>query len=302
MNTPAPSAKKLHPRNRHHGLYDFESLQKAVPELTPYVHPNPNGVSTIDFKQPKAVYLLNQALLKTHYRLVYWEMPASNLCPPIPGRADYVHYLADLLAESNNAEIPTGPSTKILDIGTGANLIYPIIGHAEYGWQFVASEVNPDSIETAKPLIQHNPHLRANVKLRWQRNKRQVLKNIIEEKEYYHAVMCNPPFYKSMEEARGKNQLKWKKLGQTGETIVGRNFSGQANELWTEGGELTFVTNYCYESKHFAKQVGWFTTLISNKAHVAPLQKILTKLGVAEVQIIPMEQGQKSSRIVAWRY
>jgi 23S rRNA (adenine1618-N6)-methyltransferase len=31
----------------------------------------------------------------------------NYLCPPIPGRADYIHYIADLLA-SNNGIIPKG--------------------------------------------------------------------------------------------------------------------------------------------------------------------------------------------------
>jgi 23S rRNA (adenine1618-N6)-methyltransferase len=43
--------------------------------------------------------------------------------PSIPGRADYIHYIADLLAESNNGIIPRSWDQG-LDIGIGANCIY----------------------------------------------------------------------------------------------------------------------------------------------------------------------------------
>ena len=31
--------------------------------------------------------------------------PNENLCPPIPGRADYIHHIADLLSINNNKQI-----------------------------------------------------------------------------------------------------------------------------------------------------------------------------------------------------
>jgi 23S rRNA (adenine1618-N6)-methyltransferase len=39
------------------------------------------------------------------------------LCPPIPGRADYIHLHSRLLAESNNGIIPKGHGIQGLDIG-----------------------------------------------------------------------------------------------------------------------------------------------------------------------------------------
>src|SRR3546814_1857048 len=35
---------------------------------------------------------------------------------PVPGRADYVHLLADLLASHNEGTIPRGAAVKVLDI------------------------------------------------------------------------------------------------------------------------------------------------------------------------------------------
>ncbi|WP_010250238.1 23S rRNA (adenine(1618)-N(6))-methyltransferase RlmF [Myroides injenensis] len=294
--------KKLHERNKHNQLYNFDKLKNVVPELEAYIIKNPSGVDTIDFAKPEAVVLLNKAILMKDYKLTFWEMPKTNLCPPIPGRADYIHYIADLLAEGNNGKIPTGKQIKILDLGIGANVIYPIIGVAEYGWTFVGSEVDVVSIKTASHIIDNNPHLKNNVIIRQQTSKRNILKNIIGEREYFDVVICNPPFFKSREEVLAKTTQKLKNLGKE---IIGKpiqNFSGQNNELWCEGGEKAFITNYIYESKHFKRQAVWFTTLVSNKEHLKPLQALLKRSETAEVRVITMEQGNKVSRILAWRF
>lgn len=302
MKASENSKKKLHPRNKHNDLYDFALLQKEVPELSEYVILNPNGQLTINFAIPEALVLLNKALLKTYYKMTFWELPKTNLCPPIPGRADYIHHIADLLAEGNNGKIPTGKAVKILDIGTGASMIYPIIGVAEYGWQFVATEIDQQSIGIAQHLIDHNSHLKQHVRIKKQDNKRHIVKNIFGEKEYFDVVMSNPPFFKSKEEALSKTALKLKNLGkEVGEKPV-QNFSGQNNELWCEGGELAFITNYIFESKHVATQALWFTSLVSNKEHIKKLQTVLNKVQAKEVRIIHMEQGNKISRILAWRF
>jgi 23S rRNA (adenine1618-N6)-methyltransferase len=60
---------------------------------------------------------LNKAILKAFYKIEYWDIPLHYLCPPIPGRADYLHYTADLLAECNNGQIPRGKDIRILMLG-----------------------------------------------------------------------------------------------------------------------------------------------------------------------------------------
>lgn len=294
--------KKLHQRNKHQELYNFDQLKSVMPELEAFIIKNPSGIDTIDFAIPEAVVLLNKAILMKDYKMTFWEMPKTNLCPPIPGRADYIHYIADLLAEGNNGKVPTGRGVKILDLGIGANVIYPIIGVAEYGWEFVGSEVDVVSVKTASHIIENNPHLKSNVTIRKQLSKRNILKNIIEDKEYFDVVICNPPFFKSRAEVLATTTKKLKNLGKE---VVGKpvqNFSGQNNELWCEGGEKAFITNYIYESKHFKRQAVWFTTLVSNKDNLKPLQSLLKRSETKEVRIINMEQGNKVSRILAWRY
>lgn len=74
-----------------------------------------------------------------------------------------------------------------------------------------------------------------------------------------------------------------------------------SHELWCNGGEALFVKRLIKESVGFKNQVEWFTSLISKKQHVAKLEKQAKKLK-AEVQIIPMQTGNKESRILAWRF
>ena len=121
----------LHPRNKHRGRYNFAQLILTSPPLGSYVFLNDYNDSSIDFANPKAVKALNCALLKHFYNIAEWDIPSQYLCPPIPGRADYVHHLADLLASDTKSTL--SKKIRVLDIGVGANAIYPLIGFREYG-------------------------------------------------------------------------------------------------------------------------------------------------------------------------
>ncbi len=134
---------KLHPRNQHRDGYDFARLVKQSPTLEAFTLNSPVGDLTINFDDELAVRALNQALLKAHYNINFWDIPTNYLCPPIPGRVDYIHHLADLLASDNNHQIPHGHNIKVLDIGTGANLVYPLTGQSEYGWHFTGTDIDP---------------------------------------------------------------------------------------------------------------------------------------------------------------
>lgn len=293
--------KNLHPRNLHNNGYNIENLLKVVPELKDYIIASKTGEPTIDFAKPEAVRLLNKGLLLADYKLEFWTISKTNLCPPIPSRADYVHTVADILAE-NSGEIPTGTKVKILDIGTGASIIYPVIGVSSYNWEFVGSEIDKASVNNAKLIIERNKKLKQNVTVRLQENKRNILKGIILPAEYYDFVMCNPPFFSSREEANLQNQKKNKNLGIKTDGKTTPNFSGQNNELWCEGGEKAFITNYIYESKHFKNQSLWFSTLVSNKDHLKAFNAPLKKVGVKESKVVEMKHGNKVSRLLIWRY
>lgn len=292
---------QLHPRSKHRERYNFDALIKSSPELAEFVAPNKYRDDSIDFFNPEAVKSLNKALLKHHYNVEYWEIPEHYLCPPIPGRADYIHNIADLL-KGNKTKIPKGNHIKGLDIGVGASCIYPIIGNYEYEWSFIGSETNEVAIISAKNIEQQNSSLKSNLEIRRQEQSNAFFKDIIKPNEHIDFTMCNPPFHASLEEAQKASLRKLKNLKGKKPSKALLNFGGQNNELWTKGGEARFVKDMIYESKHFGKQCFWFTSLISKEATLKPMYKILQKVNAIDVKTITMGQGQKVSRFIAWTF
>lgn len=287
----------LHPRNQHRGGYDFERLVVKSPELGAFVTRNPRGEMTIDFQNADAVRMLNRALLVTHYGIDFWEIPAASLCPPIPGRVDYIHYLADLLADSNGQEIPHGSDIKALDIGTGASLVYPLTGLHEYGWDFTGVDIDPVSMASARQICERNG---LNIKLKRQNNAEDVFQGVVGGHDVFHVTLCNPPFHASLAQAQEGTQRKWRNLGK-GQTAE-LNFGGQNAELWCPGGEIGFIARMIEQSMDFAGQCLWFTCLVSRKDSLRPISRFLKKARVVEAKVVEMAQGQKTSRFIAWTY
>jgi 23S rRNA (adenine1618-N6)-methyltransferase len=288
---------KLHPRNQHLEGYDFVRLVAQTPELEAFTIRNPVGQTTIDFQDVSAVRMLNRALLKTHYDIDFWDIPAGYLCPPIPGRVDYIHYLADLLAGSNNQETPRGRHIKALDIGTGASLVYPITGQSEYGWHFTGVDIDAGAIKSARQICELN---KLPITLRRQNKPENIFRGVILPNDAFHVTMCNPPFHGSNEKATKGTQRKWANLGKGRSTKL--NFGGQNAELWCPGGEIKFIARMVEQSMDFADQCLWFTSLVSKKDNLQPLNRILGNAKVSDCKIIEMAQGQKTSRFIAWTY
>ena len=297
-----PAAKPgLHPRNRHVRGYDFARLVQACPELGPFVQRAKHGGPSIDFADPAAVKALNRALLADAYGIRGWDIPPGYLCPPIPGRADYLHPLADLLAGSNGGVIPRGAAVRVLDVGVGANAIYPLIGHREYGWSFVGTDLDGAALDCSARILAANPGLAEAIQLRRQPNRSAIFAGVVQPDEHFDLTLCNPPFHGSLREAREASQQKWRKLGRGGEGQA-RNFGGQGAELWCEGGEAGFIRRMITESAVIRGQVRWFTTLVSNSATLPAVQRALRLAGASDSHIVPMAQGQKQSRFVAWTF
>lgn len=294
--------KNIHPRSLHRGRYEFDKLIVSHDQLSKYTHKNKYGDVSIDFFKPEAVKALNISLLKHFYGVKHYDIPIDYLCPPIPGRADYIHHIADHLANHNNGIIPKGKNIKCLDIGVGANCIYPILGHQIYGWTFVGTDIDPKSIDAAQGILSSNPILEKNISLRVQSNKDHYLKGILRQGELFDIMICNPPFHSSKEDAIRGTTRKLKNLKGNKHAKKTLNFSGQSNELWTEGGEKRFIRNLIRESRHYTKNCKWFSCLVSKESNLKMIAKTLEKYKASDTYIIQMEQGNKKSRIVVWRF
>lgn len=279
---------------------------QANPALAQFVKLNAYHDASIDFANPQAVKALNKALLIQHYNILNWDIPPQYLCPPIPGRADYLHYLADLLSDSKKT-LPN-KVVKVLDIGVGANAIYPLIGNREYGWQFVGADIDVLALKNAQRILNANAGLAEVIELRLQTMPSCIFKGIIKPNEFYNLTLCNPPFHASLAEAQAGTQRKWRNLGKvtakntSKSTSAKLNFGGQANELYCEGGENAFVNRMIVESTQFKTQCLWFSTLISKAENLPEIYRTLKSVNALKVKTINMTQGQKQSRIIAWTF
>ncbi len=300
---PAGAVKaRLHPRNKNREQYDLRALTAALPELKSHVRVNDFGNESIDFSDPRAVKLLNQALLNHYYGIKNWDFPDDNLCPPIPGRADYIHHLADLLGGSNGGVIPLGDKVTCLDVGTGASCIYPIVGVAEYGWRFIGTDIDPRSLASAQHIIHSNPSLHGKIELRLQKDPKAIFQGLLNKEERIDITLCNPPFHASLEEAQQGTRRKVENLSGKKTKVPVLNFSGISNELITDGGEYGFIQQMIRESKAFGKSCCWFSTLVSKHSHLKGIYKLLEESEVRHVKTISMGTGNKISRIVAWTF
>ena len=321
-NQTESNPKGLHARNLHRQDYDFPSLVKSYPQLVSHVNTNAHGNLSIDFADPLAVKSLNAALLKHYYNIIDWDIPDGALCPPIPGRVDYIHYIAELLecSELTTNQGNTQPKTTLLDIGTGANGIYPLLACKIYGWHCVGCDINTQSLQNVSSIIANNPTLKDYFTLRWQDDKNHIFDGIIQAGEYFDVSVCNPPFHASRDEALKSSQRKFNNLARNREqqtttpfnkndathrsisTSPTLNFGGLEAELWCKGGERMFVKKLIKESRHFSDQCRWFTSLISKIDNVKPAKKLLHKLGAIEIREIEMTTGNKITRILAWTF
>ena len=296
------NTKTLHPRNLHNNRYDFEALIKTNPDLQEFVKPNKYGDLSIDFANPQAVITLNKALLSHFYGIKNYTIPEGYLCPPIPGRADYIHHIADLLAISNNGVIPKGNTIKGLDVGIGANGIYAIIGASVYDWDFVGSDIEIESIKSVENIVNSNESLKGKIECKLQSNPQNIFTGIINKDDFYNFTLCNPPFHKSLKDAMDGNKRKIQNLTKQKITKNALNFGGKNNELWCKGGEIDFITSMIKESLEFKNNVLWFTTLVSKKENLPLIYKKLEDIKVSEIKTIDMSQGQKITRVIAWSF
>lgn len=297
--TPNHTQGQLHPRNVHRAPYNYLRLTAACPELHAFVRPHSLGGETITFSDPAAVLALNRALLKLHYGITHWEIPPGFLCPSVPSRADYLHTVADLLAEAPLS----GSAVRVLDLGTGANCIYPLVGTQVYGWRFVATEADPAALEAARANVAANPELAGKIECRLQPQLHAIFDHVVWPDETFALSVCNPPFHDSPEAAAVGTTRKLRRLGADGDAQPPlRHFGGRNHELWCDGGEVGFVRRMIAESARRPGLCSWFTTLVSSRGSLPAIQRALAQVKPTEVRTLTLFAGQKQSRVVAWTF
>jgi len=268
-------------------------LIEVNPELKNYLSKNKYDQETIDFKNNLAVIELNRALLLKGYNIKFWAVDPKYLCPAVPGRADYLHHLADLLNYKQDSNF------KIFDLGVGANCIYPILGNSIYNWKFVCSDVNEQSVKLARQIVLANPQFRDKIKILLQKNSKLFFEGIVKDNDFYNACICNPPFFENRNQAERATVRKHQRSKKEKAKL---NFGGQANEIVYKGGEKAFVLNLINESLQFKHNFDWFTCLVSKKSNLPFIYKAFEVLKISTFKKVEMHQGNKQSRFVAWKF
>ena len=190
----------------------------------------------------------------------------------------------------------------MLDVGVGANCIYPIVGAHDYNWNFVGTDIDENAIAASQKIVNENDSLQHKIELRHQKNPHDIFHGIILPNEKFHLTVCNPPFHASLQEAQQGNLRKNRNLKNTRNTKVQLNFGGHGTELWCEGGEETFIEKMILQSAVYSNQVLWFSTLVSKESTLKKIQLKLEYVDAREMKILPMQLGNKVSRIVAWSF
>ena len=284
----------MHPHNIHKEGYDFDHLVKVLPALSAWVNHQKGRRHTIDFSNPIAVKTLNKALLLAYYNIKFWDIPTGYLCPPVPSRADYIHHLQEwIMNKRHHGQITA------MDIGTGANLIYPIIAVSTYDWKVIATETDTTALKAAKAMVAYNESLGSMITIRPQDNPMHLFKGVVKITDRITCTLCNPPFYKNEFDAEASNKRTNNNLTQ--KSVLHRNFGGQNHELWTIGGELGFLSRMVIESQQFSEQIKYFSSLVADKFTLKRLVPKLREVG-AKSDVVEMAHGQKISRILLWWY
>ncbi|KAF0696669.1 Aste57867_12587 [Aphanomyces stellatus] len=273
----------IHPRNMYRTPPDFAALANQYTSLRPHVHISSKGAAVMQWSDPQAVKELTKALLHRDFGLT-WDMPLNRLCPPLTNRLNYIHWIEDLILLSQPSYVSTIDSPiRGLDVGTGASCIYPLLGHALNQWHFVATDIDPASIECAATTI-HANNLATAINLQLVDNSSSIFPPLSRPLLF---TMCNPPFFDSIDEA---------------DTNPRTSCTGSALEMTTPGGEVAFIGRMIQESVALTTQVRWYTSLIGRKASLRPLLASLRAHGISNTRTTEFLQGRTTRWGIAWSF
>ncbi len=285
---PVNNNDRMHPRNPYRGKDpNHEELARQYPELKQYLRPamrkgdRPALALTTN---PAAAIAYNGALLKRDFG-IQWTIPVGRLCPPIASRINYILWLQDLIKLNR----PTGGGVERvlgIDIGTGANVIYPLLGTAmDSKWNFIATDVDETALSLAKKNLDANPQLQERIKLTRVTSDARVQAALPPGDSSVDFCMCNPPFFESALDVRVRPD------GRT---------AGTRSELVCQGGELGFVSGIVRESATLRGKVRWYTSMFGKKASVKAILKLLRESGFTNIVTTEFLQGRTTRWGIAW--
>lgn len=326
----------IHPRNKYsENPPDFGLLASLYPTFQPYVFYSRDGRPRIDWKDYNATRELTRVLLLHDHGLNWW-IPDCQLCPTVPNRSNYIHWIEDLL--SSNIIVDNRADSAVVrgfDIGTGANCIYPLLGSSLLGWRFVGSDVTEVALEWAEKNVKNNPHISGLIEIRKVDNSEEVVREQLQIGDIRdcESNICNldgtsigtsvscpaelrsgvkmsyegPPILVGVVKDEEKFDFcmcnppffeTMEEAGLNPKTACG----GTSEEMVCPGGEQAFVTRIIDDSVKLKQTFRWYTSMVGKKSNLKILISKLRAVGITIVKTTEFVQGQTCRWGLAWSF
>ncbi|WWD09200.1 hypothetical protein V865_007322 [Kwoniella europaea PYCC6329] len=271
----------------------FARLASRFPDFAQYVTVSEEGSASIDFQDPSALRSLTKCLLKEDWDLDV-DLREDRLCPTLTNRLDYLLHVLDL-----EPYLPSSFSStplRVLDIGTGATAIYPILLHRlRPNARITATEIDQVSHEHSLSVLSQNLISISSINVLRAPFSGPILFPILDDEvQEWDLTICNPPFFGSEEEIRE---------GQEGKELGAHAAPTAANnELITPGGEVAFVGKMIEESLKIGERCRWYTTLIGKYASLSALVELLRQNKIDNYLLKGIKQSKTTRWILGWSH
>ncbi|PIC38703.1 hypothetical protein B9Z55_010622 [Caenorhabditis nigoni] len=298
---------EMHPRNPYRDKPpDFKALAIEYPEFRKFCQYVSNGKVTLDFRKDAAVRCLTQTLLKKDFSLNV-NLPAGHLVPRVPQKLNYCLLIDDILQANSITSNVVG-----IDIGTGTSCIHALIGARHFGWKFVATDGDENSVQVAHENVARNEmgdsicvvHVNPAVKT--------VLMDVINSMpdSEFSFCMCNPPFFEKSdkeerfcEEPSLSNETYSNSFDFDMRSAPHSETIASSAELYVEGGEVAFVNRIIDDSVCLRDRIKFYTTMIGRKSSLKPLLHRLERFGEnVKFLVHPLNQGKTKRWMLAWTF
>ena len=269
---------------------DFLTLIKEFPELKKYkLKQNEDNEDEFqfDWSNNELSLLMDKSILNYYFNIKYYDIPKGFLIPPIPSRINYINLINSIITKLiKDIDIK---NIIGIDIGTGANIIYPILGYSIYKWKFICTEINKEAYNNAKLILQKN-NLENNINIIKQNNKDNIFISILNRENKYIFSMCNPPYYNY------ENEIKLEDKKRDNEY----NF----DEIYYKNGEFGFFQRYFEESICYKNNVFLYTILIGKKINAENIyNKLSSYSDIIKIYIMQkILTGNNVRYIIYWSF
>ncbi|CAN1276448.1 RNA N6-adenosine-methyltransferase mettl16 [Linum perenne] len=323
----------IHRRNKYADTPpNFAELASLYPSFEPFVFYSRDGRPRIDWTDFNATRELTKVLL-LHDHSINWWIPDGQLCPTVPNRSNYIHWIEDLLSsEIIPKNRMDGDVVKGFDIGTGANCIYPLLSASLLGWSFVGSDITDVALEWAERNVRNNPHVAELIEIRrvpvggseMSTEELAAAQPVdhgskddeeaklepscsLETEDVADSRYCGPHILLGVVKEGEKfdfcmcNPPFFESIEEAGlnpKTACG----GTPEEMVCHGGEQAFVTRMIDDSVVLKDSFRWYTSMLGRKINLKLLTSKLREVGATVVKTTEFVQGQTCRWGLAWSF